>query len=87
MFALSDHGDEARCRRFLQPSACVSRYIAHPGVDALLKTKAQPQFDRAVSDRSKFSFYVFQQSNPAQFPLVFLVLTVRSAEGCDFSFG
>jgi len=47
----------------------------------LLKTKAEPHFDRTVTERSKALFYVFQQSNPAQFQSDFSVFTVRSAEG------
>jgi hypothetical protein len=47
----------------------------------LLKTKAQPQFDKTVKRLSKPLFHVFQQSNPAQFQPVFSVFTVRSAEG------
>ena len=65
----------------LQPSACLPRYIAHPGVGLLLKTKAQPQFDRTVTDRSKLLFCPFHHFNLLQFHPVFLVLTVRSAEG------
>src|SRR6476661_4946346 len=48
---------------------------------ALLQTKAQPQFDRAVTERSKPFFRVFQRSNLAQFQPSFSVFTVRSAEG------
>jgi len=47
----------------------------------LLKTKAKPQFDRTVTERSKAIFHVFQQSSPAQFQPDFSVFTVRSAEG------
>ena len=42
-----------RSRRFLRPSACVLQPDPHPGIDVLLQTKAQPQFDRAVTERSK----------------------------------
>jgi hypothetical protein len=56
---------------------------APPPIDALLKTKAQPQFDRTVTERLKFFFRVFQPSNHAQFQPVFFVFTVRSAEGCN----
>jgi len=48
---------------------------------ALLKTKAEPQFDRTVTDRSKAFSPVFQPSNLAQFQPDFSVFTVRSAEG------
>src|SRR5579864_3531693 len=48
---------------------------------ALLKIKVQPQFDRAVTDRSKPFLRVFQGSNPAQFRPLFFVFIVRSAEG------
>ena len=47
----------------------------------LLKTKAKVQFDRAVTERSKLFFSVFQPSNLAQFQPFFPVSTVRSAEG------
>jgi hypothetical protein len=52
-----------------------------PPISALLKTKAEVQFDRTVTDRSKLLFCVFQPSNPAQFQPCFWLLTVRSAEG------
>jgi hypothetical protein len=52
-----------------------------PPISVLLKTKAKPQFDRAVTERSKAFFPVFQGSNQAQFQPCFLVFTVRSAEG------
>jgi hypothetical protein len=42
-----------------------------------LKTKAQPQFDRTVAG----SLLWFQPSKSRPIQLVFLVLTVRSAEG------
>jgi hypothetical protein len=47
----------------------------------LLKTKAKVQFDRAVTDRSKPFFPVFQDFYPAQFQPCFSVFAVRSAEG------
>jgi len=47
----------------------------------LLKTKAKPQFDRAVTERSKPIFCVFRWSNQLQFQPCFLVFAVRSAEG------
>ena len=47
----------------------------------LLKTKAKPQFDRAVTDRSKSIFSVFRRSNCDQFRPFFPAFTVRSAEG------
>jgi hypothetical protein len=50
----------------------------------LLKTKAKVPFDRAVTERSKLSFRVFQRSNPAQFQPDFSVFTVRSAEGRNY---
>jgi hypothetical protein len=53
----------------------------HPPIGPLLKTKAQTQFDRAVTERSKPFFRVFQGSNRGQFQPCFLALTVRSAEG------
>jgi hypothetical protein len=52
-----------------------------PHSTLLLKTKTQPQFDRTVTERSKFIFRVFQPSNQAQCQPVFFVFTVRSAEG------
>jgi len=55
--------------------------MTHPGVAVLLQTKAQPQFDRPVTDRSKAFSPVFQLSNLTQFQPDFFVLTVRSAEG------
>jgi hypothetical protein len=71
---VGDHGDfAALC---LRPSATTP----HP-IDALLKTKAQPSFDRAVTDRSKPVFSVFQPSNRPQFQPDFFIFTVRSAEG------
>src|SRR5690349_16881052 len=78
-----DYGD----RRVLRATALCLRPSAMtpPPIDVLLKTKGKPQFDRAVTERSKALFYVFQQSNPAQFQPVFSVLTVRSAEGRNFS--
>jgi hypothetical protein len=47
----------------------------------LLKTKIKVQFDRAVTERSKGSFSIFQWSNLAQFQPSFSDFTVRSAEG------
>ena len=52
-----------------------------PPIEPLLKTKAKVQFDRAVTERLKFLFSVFQSSNQAQFQPCFLVSAVRSAEG------
>jgi hypothetical protein len=52
-----------------------------PGVGVLLITKAQPHFDRAVTERSEDLFPVFQRLNLAQFQPSFSVFTVRSAEG------
>jgi len=52
----------------------------------LLKAKAQPQFDRTVDRTVEAIFYVFQQSNPAQFQPDFFVSAVRSAEGRKGSF-
>jgi len=60
----------------LRPSA-----IDPTPLDVLLKTKAKPQFDRAVTERSKPFFPVFQGFNQAQFQPCFPVFTVRSAEG------
>ena len=65
----------------LRPSACVPQPETPPPHSALLKIRVQPQFDRAVTDRSKPFLRVFQGSNPAQFRPLFFVLTVRSAEG------
>jgi hypothetical protein len=45
-----------------------------PPIAPLLKTKAQPQFDRTVTERSKLFFRVFQPSNQAQFQSVFSFL-------------
>jgi hypothetical protein len=50
-------------------------------LDVLLKTKAQPQFERPVKSLSPPHLYVFQGFNRGQFPACFLVFTVRSAEG------
>jgi len=47
----------------------------------LLKTKIKPQFDRAVTERSKPFFSIFQGFNPVQFQPCFSVFAVRSAEG------
>jgi hypothetical protein len=49
-------------------------------LDVLLKTKAQLQFDRAVTERSKLFFRVFSGQIGLNFGLVF-DFTVRSAEG------
>jgi hypothetical protein len=68
-------------------SAIVAALCLHPSgttpppIDVLLKTKTKPQFDRAVTERSKPFFSVFQPSNLAQFQPFFPVSTVRSAEG------
>src|SRR5689334_1166086 len=80
----------ARCRRLRAipamsaiPTAlcrCPSATTPTPH-RALLKTKAKVQFERPVKRLLKPFFYVFQQSNLAQFQPCFLVLTVRSAEG------
>jgi hypothetical protein len=48
---------------------------------ALLKTKAKVQFNRAVTERLKPFFSVFQRFNRARLSACFLVFTVRSAEG------
>lgn len=47
----------------------------------MLKTKTKVQFDRAVTERSKAFFGIFQWSNPPQFQPSFSGFTVRSAEG------
>jgi len=47
----------------------------------LLKTKTKAQFDRAVTERSKAFFGIFQRSNAAQFQSSLSVFTVRPAEG------
>jgi hypothetical protein len=69
-----DYGDfAALC---LRPSA-----TDPPPITALLKTIAQPQFDRAVDRTVEAIFHVFQQSKPAQFQPAFSVFAVQSAEG------
>jgi len=50
-------------------------------LDVLLKTRAQPQFDRAVDRTVEAIFHVFQGSNRRQFSALFLVSAVLSAEG------
>jgi hypothetical protein len=60
----------------LRPSATTP-----PPIGPLLKTKAKVQFDRAVTERSKAIFPIFQGSNRGQFQPCFCVFTVRSAEG------
>ena len=52
-----------------------------PPIDVLLITKAKVPFDRAVTERSKRFLAFFQRSNLAQFQPIFLVSTVRPAEG------
>jgi hypothetical protein len=47
----------------------------------LLKTQAKVQFDRAVTERSKAIFPVFQGFNRGQFQPSFSVFSIRSAEG------
>ena len=42
--------------RFLQPSADVHSARPHPGVDALLKTNGEVQFERTVDSLSKLVF-------------------------------
>jgi hypothetical protein len=59
----------------LRPSA-----IDPPPIDVLLKTKAEPQFDRTVTDRSKSFFPFFNRPNRPQFWPDFFVFAVRSAE-------
>ena len=74
-----DHGDRRAARATalcLRPSATTP-----PPISVLLKTKIKPQFDRAVTDRSKAIVLVFQGSNRGQFQPCFCFLTVRSAEG------
>lgn len=63
----------------LRPSA-----RAPTPLDVLLKTKAEPQFERPVKSLSTPLFRVFQRSNRGQFSALFLVFAVRSAEGCGF---
>ena len=60
----------------LRPSA-----IDPPPISVLLKTKAEPQFDRTVDRTVEAFFPVFQGFNQAQFQPCFLVFTVRSAGG------
>jgi hypothetical protein len=69
-----DYGDSAAL--CLRPSASNP-----PPIDDLLKTKAQPQFDRAVDRTVEAIFQVFQQPNLTQFQPDFFVFAVRSAEG------
>src|SRR5438270_10864661 len=52
-----------------------------PPHSTLLKTNIKPQFDRAVTERSKPFSCVFQGFNRGQFQPCFLVFTVRSAAG------
>ncbi len=47
-----------------------------PGGRLLLQTKAQVQFDRTVTERSKLSFICFCRSNRCHFVLLFLVVTL-----------
>jgi hypothetical protein len=83
-FGFSDH---ARCRRSRAITAILAACCLRPSATdptphrALLKTKAKVQFDRAVTDRSKPFFPVFQDFYPAQFQPCFSVFAVRSAEG------
>jgi hypothetical protein len=87
-FGFSDH---ARCRRLRAITAILAAFCLRPSAAtptphrALLKTKAKVQFDRAVTERSKPFFSVFQDFNPAQFQPCFLVFAVRSAEGRNAS--
>jgi hypothetical protein len=84
ILGLSDH---ARCRAITAISAILAALCLRPSAGdptphkRLLKTKAKPQFDRAVTERSKLIFCVFRWSNQAQFQPCFLVSSVRSAEG------
>jgi hypothetical protein len=52
-----------------------------PPIALLLKTKGQPQFNRAVDRTVEAVFCVFQPSNLAQFQACFLLSAVRPAEG------
>jgi len=52
-----------------------------PPYRPLLKTQAKVQFDRAVTERSKAIFPVFQGFSRGQFQPSFSAFTVRSAEG------
>ena len=76
---VGDLGD--RRARAPRPSACVPSATDPTPLEVLLKTKAQPQFERPVKRLSMPFFSVFLCSNPAQFQLSFSVFTVRSAEG------
>jgi hypothetical protein len=66
----------------LRPSA-----TAPTPLDVLLQAKAKVPFDRAVTERSKSSFFVFSAVNQAQFQPDFSFFTVRSAEGRKLSLG
>jgi hypothetical protein len=64
-----DHGDRRAMRATslcLRPSARTP-----PGVGVLLITKAQPQFDRAVTERSKLFLRFFSAPNRPNFSLFF----------------
>jgi len=72
--------DHARCRRFRRsarfaprPSADVPSARPHPGVDDLLKTKAQPQFERTVESLSILLSRVFSALNHGVSCLAFLL--------------
>jgi len=80
-FRSPDH-QMSRSPDLLQPSACVLQPPTPTPHKVLLKAKAKPQFDRAVTERSKSLFLVSQSSNRGQFQPDFSVFTVRSAEGC-----
>ena len=64
------------------PALCLRSSAIDPTPhSALLKTKAQPQFERPFKSLSTPLSYVFHGSNRDQFLARFLVFTVRSAEG------
>ena len=58
-----------------------TRYIAHPGVRLLLQTKAQPQFDRTVTERSKFLSHLISRSNLANCWLPFASCSIFKDPG------
>jgi hypothetical protein len=79
--------DYVRCRRFRAITAIFAALCLRPPARdptpyrPLLKTNAKVEFDRTVTERSKFVFRVFRRSNQVHFLACFFVFTVRSAEG------
>src|SRR5690349_20247855 len=65
---VGDHGDSGDRRALRTTALCLRPSATDPTPHrALLKTKAKVQFERPVKRLSTPLFYVFQQSNPAQF--------------------